>query len=90
MILLRRNDCNWRILVWLVFEFIHISKALTESAVASLITIHVGIVAVLISKFKCLVQCDGCCTIKSLKFGCLDNSLVDEHNVEFLKKYCKW
>ena len=58
---------------------------LSESAVATLITGSVGIVAVLISKFKCLVQCDGCCTIKSFKFVFLDNSLVDEHNVEFKK-----
>ena len=50
---------------------------LSESAVATLITGSVGIVAVLISKFKCLVQCDGCCTIKSFEFVFLDNSLVD-------------
>ena len=41
---------------------------LSESAVATLITGSVGIVAVLISKFKCIVQCDGCCKIKSFKF----------------------
>ena len=41
--------------------------------------------AVLISKFKCIVQCDGCCPLRSFKFGVLDNSLVDEHNVEFKK-----
>ena len=63
---------------------------LSESAVATLMTGSVGIVAVLISKFKCIVQCDGCCKIKVFKFVFLDNSLVDEHNVEFLKKYCKW
>ena len=39
---------------------------LSESAVATLITGCVGIVAVLISKFKCLVQCDGCCSVKVL------------------------
>ena len=59
--------------------------ALSESAVATLITGSVGIVAVLISKFKCLVQCDGCCSVRSFKFVFLDNSLVDEHNVEFKK-----
>ena len=58
---------------------------LSESAVATLITGSVGIVAVLISKFKCIVQCDGCCKIKVFKFVFLDNSLVDEHNVEFKK-----
>ena len=58
---------------------------LSESAIATIITGSVGILAVLISKFKCLVQCDGCCTIKSFKVGVLDNSLVDEHNVEFKK-----
>ena len=58
---------------------------LSESAVATLITGSVGIVAVLISKFKCIVQCDGCCKIKVFKFVFLDNSIVDEHNVEFLK-----
>ena len=58
---------------------------LSESAVATLITGCVGIVAVLISKFKCFVQCDGCCSVRSFKFGFLDNSLVDEHNVEFKK-----
>ena len=58
---------------------------LSESAIATLITGSVGIVAVLISKFKCIVQCDGCCKIKVFKFGFLDNSLVDERNVEFKK-----
>ena len=58
---------------------------LSESAIATIITSSVGIVAVLISKFKCLVQCDGCCSERSFKFVVLDNSLVDEHNVEFEK-----
>ena len=58
---------------------------LSESAIATIITGSVGILAVLISKFKCLVQCDGCCSVRSFKFGFLDNSLVDEHNVEFKK-----
>ncbi len=58
---------------------------LSESLAATLITGGVGIVAVLVSKFKCLVQCDGCCSLRSFKFGFLDNSLVDEHNVEFKK-----
>ena len=58
---------------------------LSESLTATLITGCVGIVAVLVSKFKCLVQFDGCCSIRSFKFGFLDNSLVDEHNVEFKK-----
>ena len=56
---------------------------LSEGLAATIITGSVGIVAVLISKFKCIVQCDGCCKIKVFKFGFLDNSLVDEHNVEF-------
>ena len=38
---------------------------LSESAVATLITGGVGIFAVLVSKFKCLVQCDGCCALRS-------------------------
>ena len=59
---------------------------LSESVTATLIIGCVGIVAVRISKFKCIVQCDGCCSLRSFKFGVLDNSLVDEHNVEF-KKY---
>ena len=58
---------------------------LSESLTATLITGCVGIVAVLVSKFKCIVQCDGCCSVRSFKFGFLDNSLVDEHNVEFKK-----
>ena len=58
---------------------------LSESALATLITGSVGIVAVLISKFKCLVQCDGCCSVETVKFGLLDSSLGDEHNVDFKK-----
>ena len=58
---------------------------LSDSAIATIITGSVGILAVLISKFKCLIQCDGCFSVKSFKFGFLDNSLVDEHNVEFKK-----
>ena len=58
---------------------------LSESVTATLITGSVGLVAVLVSRFKCLVQCDGCCSLRSFKFGFLDNSLVDEHNVEFKK-----
>ena len=54
----------------------------SESAIATIITGSVGILAVLISKFKWLVQCDGCCSVRSFKFGFFDNSLVDEHNVE--------
>ena len=59
---------------------------LSESVTATLITGCVGIVAVLLSKLKCIAQCDGCCALRSFKFGVLDNSLVDEHNLEF-KKY---
>ena len=72
MILLRINDFNENILFW----FIYIIMVLSESAVATLITGSVGIVAVLISTFKCLVQCDGCCKIKSFEFGFLDNAVV--------------
>ena len=56
---------------------------LSESAIATIITGSVGILVVLIGKLTCLVQCDGCCSVRSFKFVFLDNSLVDEHNVEF-------
>ena len=58
---------------------------LSESLTATLITGCVGIVAVLVSKFKCIVQCDGCCALRSFRFVFLDNSVADEHNAEFEK-----
>ena len=58
---------------------------LSESATATLITGSVSIVVVRISKFKRIVQCDGCCPLRSFRFGVLDNSLVDDHNVECKK-----
>lgn len=58
---------------------------LSESAIATLITGGVGVAAVIASKFKCLIECDGCCSVRAFKMGVLENSLVDEHNVEFKK-----
>lgn len=55
--------------------------ALSESLLATLITGSVGIVGVIVSRFKCIVQMDGCCSCKSCKFGLLDNSIVDDHEV---------
>ena len=39
---------------------------LSDSAIATIITGSVGILAVLISKFKCLIQCDGCFLLRVL------------------------
>ncbi len=61
------------------------SLVLSESAVATLIIGCVGVAAVIASKFKCIVECDGCCSMRNFKLGVLENSLVDEHNVEFKK-----
>ena len=43
---------------------------------ATVVTGGVGIVAVCISRFKCLVHCTGCCLFESCKFVCLDNAIV--------------
>ncbi len=55
--------------------------ALIESLLATLITVSVGIVCVIVIRFKCIVQMDGCCSCRSCKFGLLDNSIVDDHEV---------
>ena len=54
---------------------------LSEGLLATLITGAVGIAGVLVSRFKCIVQMDGCCSCRSCKFGLLDNSIVDDHEV---------
>ena len=52
---------------------------------ATLVTGGVGIVALCVSRFKCLVHCTSCCHFDSCKFGVLDNAIVDTHEVEFRK-----
>ena len=54
---------------------------LSEGLTATLVTGGVGLLGVLVSRFKCIVQMDGCCTCRSCKFGLLDNSIVDDHEV---------
>ena len=55
------------------------------SLLATVVTGGVGIAALCISRFKCLVHCTSCCHIESCKFGFLDNAIVDTHEVEFKK-----
>ena len=55
------------------------------SLLATVVTGGVGIVALCISRFKCLVHCTSCCHFESCKFGFLDNAIVDTHEVEFQK-----
>ena len=52
---------------------------------ATVVTGGVGIVALCVSRFKCLVHCTGCCQFESCKLGVLDNAIVDTHEVEFRK-----
>ena len=52
---------------------------------ATIVTGGVGIVALCVSRFKCLVHCTSCCHFGSCKFGFLDNAIVDTHEVEFRK-----
>ena len=54
---------------------------LSEGLLATIVTGGVGIVGVIVSRFKCIVQMDGCCSCRSCKFGLLDNSIVDDHEV---------
>lgn len=54
---------------------------LSEGLLATIVTGTVGVVGVIVSRFKCIVQMDGCCSCKSCKFGLLDNSIVDDHEV---------
>ena len=54
---------------------------LSEGLLATIVTGGVGIVGVIVSRFKCIVQMDGCCSCRSCKFGQLDNSIVDDHEV---------
>ena len=42
---------------------------LSGSVTTTLITGCIGIIVVLAAKFKCVVHCDGCFTLNSLKFG---------------------
>ena len=55
------------------------------SLLATVVTGGVGIVALCVSRFKCLVHCTSCCHFESCKFGVLDNAIVDTHEVEFRK-----
>ena len=52
---------------------------------ATVVTGGVGIVALSVSRFKCLCHCTGCCHFESCKFGFLDNAIADTHEVEFKK-----
>ena len=52
---------------------------------ATVVTGGVGIAALCVSRFKCLVHCTDCCHFESCKFGFLDNAIVDTHEVEFKK-----
>ncbi len=54
---------------------------LSEGLLATIVTGTVGVVGVIVSRFKCIVQMEGCCSCKSCKFGLLDNSIVDDHEV---------
>ena len=54
---------------------------LSEGLLATLITGAVGISGVIVSRFKCIVQMDGCCKCRSCKCALLDNSIVDDHEV---------
>lgn len=54
---------------------------LSEGLLATIVTGGVGIVGVIVSRFKCIVQMSGCCSCRSCKFGLLDNSIVDDHEV---------
>ena len=54
---------------------------LGEGLTATLVTGGVGLLGVLVSRFKCVVQMDGCCSCRSCKFGLLDTSIVDDHEV---------
>ena len=52
---------------------------------STIVTGGVGIAALCVSRFKCLVHCASCCHFESCKFGFLDNAIVDTHEVEFRK-----
>ncbi len=54
---------------------------LSESLTATLITGAVGICGILVSRFKCMTQFDGCCSLKGCKIGLTDASIVDENEV---------
>ena len=54
---------------------------LSEGLTATLVTGGVGLLGVLVSRFKCIVQMDGCCSCRSCKFGLLDTSIVDDNEV---------
>ena len=58
---------------------------LDTAILATLVTGGVGIVGLLVNKFKCLCHCTGCCRIISCKCGVLDNAIVDAHEVEVKK-----
>ena len=51
---------------------------LSEGLMATLVTGGMGVLGMLVSRFKCIVQTDGCCSCRSCKFGLLDASIVDD------------
>ena len=51
------------------------------SLLATVVTGAVGIGALCIARFKCLVHWTSCCHVESCKFGFLDNAIVDTHEV---------
>jgi hypothetical protein len=54
---------------------------LSEGLLATMVTGGVGLLGVLVSRFKCIVQMDGCCSCRSCKWGLLDASIVDDQEV---------
>ena len=54
---------------------------LSEGILATIVTGGAGLLGVLVSRFKCVAQMEGCCSCRSCKFGLLDNSIVDDHEV---------
>ncbi len=53
----------------------------SEGLLATMVTGGVGLLGVLVSRFKCIVQMDGCCSCRSCKWGLLDASIVDDQEV---------
>jgi hypothetical protein len=54
---------------------------LSEGLLATMVTGGVGLLGVLVSRFKCIVRMDGCCSCRSCKWGLLDASIVDNQEV---------
>ena len=58
---------------------------LSEGLLATLVTGTVGIAGIIVSRFKCVTEFNGCCRIKSCRFGFMDASIVEDHEVQFKK-----